>query len=185
MEISFNYISTFVSLIYGLAMAHALTCIAEYIQNFKKIKNYWVWWIWAIFLLLLSNGFWISLYHIWHDLESWKVSYIVFITFQSCLFYLIYYIFFNHLKDMSDNDLKKEFYENKTLFFSLLVVAMICMLNISDIIIGKLSIYESFYKFPPYPALVAFILIFTKNHKIHAILATLLTGFALLDFLLN
>ena len=71
------------------------------------------------------------------------------------------------------------------LFFSLLVVAMICMLNLSDIMIGKYSVYESFSKFPPYPAMVAFILIFTRNHKVHASLATLLTGLALLDFLSN
>ena len=49
---------------------------------------------------------------------------------------------------MSDNNLRKEYYKNKTLFFSLLVVAILCMLNISDILIGKLSIYESFSK-PP------------------------------------
>jgi hypothetical protein len=185
MEISFNYVATFVSLIYGLSMAHALTCIAEYLQNYKQIKHYWVWWVWVIFLLLLSNGFWISLYHIWHDLESWKVAYIVFITFESCLFYLMYYIFFNHLKDMKNNNLREDYYKNKTLFFSLLVVALVCMLNISDIMIGKLSIYESFSKYPPYPALVAFILIFTRNHKVHAFLAVLLTALSLLDFLSN
>jgi hypothetical protein len=38
MEISFNYVATFVSLIYGLSIAHALTCIAEYLQNYKQIN---------------------------------------------------------------------------------------------------------------------------------------------------
>ena len=51
MEISFTHISTFLSLIYGLALAHALSCIAEFIQNYKEIKHYWVWWTWAIYLL--------------------------------------------------------------------------------------------------------------------------------------
>ena len=50
MEISFSYIATFISLVYGLALAHALSCIAEYIQHFKEIKHYCVWWIWALFL---------------------------------------------------------------------------------------------------------------------------------------
>ena len=53
MEISFSYIITFISLIYGLALAHSLSCIAEYIQHWKQIKHYWVWWFWAIFLILL------------------------------------------------------------------------------------------------------------------------------------
>ena len=183
MEISFNYVATFVSLIYGLAMAHALTCIAEYLQNNKQIKNYWVWWVWALFLLLLSNGFWISLYNIWHDLDAWKVSYIVFITFESCLFYLMYYIFFNHLKDMSNNDLRKDYYKNKTFFFSLLTVAIICMLNLSEVLNGKYTIVESFRRQPPLPAIVSFFLIFTNNHKAHAFFAVLLTVLSLLNFL--
>lgn len=185
MEISFNYVATFVSLIYGLAMAHALTCIAEYLQNNKRIKNYWVWWVWALFLLLLSNGFWISLYNIWHDLDSWKVSYVVFITFESCLFYLMYYIFFNHLKDMSDSDLRKDYYKNKTFFFSLLTVAVICMINLSEVLIGKHSILESFRTKTPLPAIAAFILIFTSNHKIHAFFAVIITALFLFSVLSN
>ena len=184
MDISFSYIITFVSLIYGLALAHALTCIAEYLQNNKLIKHYWVWWIWACFLLLLSNGFWISIYNIWHDIELWEMSYVAFITFESALFYLMYYIFFNHLKDMSDNNLKHDYYKNKNFFFILLTIAFICMLNLSEVIIGKQTIQESFKDFP-LPALVTFILIFTKNHKVHAFFAILLVGLFIGQILLE
>ena len=75
MEISFSYVITFISLIYGLAIAHALSCSAEYIQRWKEIKQYWVWWFWAIWLLMLSVGFWISFYTFYSKIETWNVSY--------------------------------------------------------------------------------------------------------------
>ena len=83
MEISFSYIITFISLIYGLALAHSLSCIAEYIQHWKQIKHYWVWWFWAIFLILLSVGFWISIYAFYSKIEKWVVADFFFLTFQS------------------------------------------------------------------------------------------------------
>ena len=92
MEISFSYIITFISLIYGLALAHSLSCIAEYIQHWKQIKHYWVWWFWAMYLLLLSVGFWWSIYAIWSQTEVWEITDFVFLTAQSSLFYLTFYI---------------------------------------------------------------------------------------------
>ena len=56
----------------GLAIAHALSCIAEYIQRWKEIKHYWVWWFWAIWLLMLSVGFWISIYAFYSKIETWE-----------------------------------------------------------------------------------------------------------------
>ena len=181
MDISFNYVSTFVSLIYGLALTHALTCIAEYIQNLNKIKNYWVWWIWALFLLLLSNGFWISIYYIWNKVEEWEMIYVVFISFEACIFYLMYYFFFNHIRELENNDLKKEYYKNCRYFFGLLALAMLCMINLSEVIIGKYSIIESFKKYTPGMPIFALLLTFTKNHWIHAIFGIICT----LLFLLN
>ena len=175
MEISFNYIATFISLIYGLALAHALTCIAEYVQNIHKIKNYWVWWVWALFLLLLSNGFWISIYHIWSQVEQWEMIYVVFISFEACLFYLMYYFFFNHLKDLEENNLRIDYYKNSRYFFTLLTIALLCMLNLSEVLIGKFSLMESFSTKLPGVAICSMILVFTKNHKLHAFLSIVMT----------
>ena len=181
MDISFNYIATFVSLIYGLALTHALTCIAEYIQNIDKIKNYWVWWMWALFLLLLSNGFWVSIYYIWSKIDQWEMVYVVFISFEACLFYLMYYFFFNHLKELKENDLRKEYYKNSRYFFTLLTIAMLCMINLSEVITGEFSLLESFKTRLPVIAMCSMILIFTKNHKLHGFFSIILT----IMFLLN
>ena len=127
MEISFSYIITFISLIYGLALAHSLSCIAGYIQHWREIKQYWVWWFWAIFLILLSVGFWISIYSFYSDIENWNVSHIFILTFQSSLFYLTYYIFFNHFHELESNDLEVEFYKYKKPYFILLAMQLMLM----------------------------------------------------------
>ena len=127
MEISFSYIITFISLIYGLALAHSLSCIAEYIQHWKQIKHYWVWWFWAIFLICLSVGFWVSIYAYFSKTEEWVVAHFFFLTFQSALFYLTYYIFFNHYTELENNNLELEYYKYKRIFFLLLTIQFVLM----------------------------------------------------------
>ena len=170
MQLDFNYIATFVSLIYGLALAHGLSCIAELLQNYSKIKSYWVWWIWAIYLLLLSNGFWVSIYNIWYKLDEWTMAYVVFITFEACLFYLCYYIFFNHLDEMDKKDLEYDYYKNKRYFFLILSLAIFCMLNLSEVLINEYTFTEKIKHTPPIVPLSLIPLAFTNNKKAHAII---------------
>ena len=174
MKLDFPFIATFISLIYGLSLAHGLSCIAELLQNYKKIKSSLTWWIWAIFLLLLSNGFWVSIYNIWSDIEQWKMSYVVFITFESCLFYLCYYIFFNHLNDMEKKDLEYNYYKNKRYFFLILSFAIFCMLNLSEVINNKYTFIEKLQSSPPIISLALIPLAFTNNKKLHRILGIIL-----------
>ncbi len=167
MKLDFAYVATFISLIYGLALAHGLSCIAELLQNYKKIKSYWIWWVWAIFLLLLSNGFWVSIYNIWNDIEQWKMSYVVFITFEGCLFYLCYYIFFNHINEIDNKDLEYDYYKNKRFFFLILSLAIFCMLNLSEVIIKEYTFIDKLQKQPPIISLLLIPLAFSNNKKLH------------------
>jgi len=127
MEISFTHISTFLSLIYGLALAHALSCIAEYIQHFKEIKHYWVWWTWATYLLLFSVETWIVLYLGWSSLDMWHSSFTSIVTLQACLFYLMFYIFFNHFHELRDKNLELSFLNNRRIFFILFSIQVLPM----------------------------------------------------------
>ena len=183
MEISFSYIITFISLIYGLALAHSLSCIAEYLQHWKQIKHYWVWWFWAIFLILLSVGFWISIYALYSKTDNWVVSHFFFLTFQSSLFYLTYYIFFNHYVELENSDLELEYYKYKRVFFLLLTIQFILMFfghpilatdeSIITILMQNISIVVY--------SICFIILAFLKNKTIHGIMAVLL----LLRFILQ
>ena len=133
MNIPFDYIILFVSLIYGLALTHALSCIAELIQNKNQWENYWLWWIWAIWFLLLSQGFWVSIYAYWHDCTSWSLFQFSFVTLQACLFYFCYYLFFNKHKEIG-GDLEQSFNHNKRIVFLLVGLLFFLMFIISPIL---------------------------------------------------
>ena len=104
MEIDFSFIATFLSLFFGLAIMNALACISSYIQNFKKLENYWLWWIWALCLITLTSALWWNLFDIWADIKVWERYYFLFLTFYSALLYLIFDIFFDNYKYL-DNKL--------------------------------------------------------------------------------
>ena len=130
MNISFDYIIVFVSIIYGLAIAHALTCISELIQHKGKYKNSWIWWIWAIWFLLLSQGFWVSIYSYWHDCVNWSFFKFSFVSLQASLFYFCFYLFFNRSQEI-ENDLEESFKKNKRIVFLLIGALFLLMFMIS------------------------------------------------------
>ena len=175
MEVSFSYIATFISLIYGLALAHALTCIAEYIQNWSKIKHYWVWWVWAIFLLLLSVAFWWTIYGFWNKVEFWTINDFAFLTLQSSLFYLTFYVFFNHYKELETKDLEFEYYKYNKIFFILLPLQFILLFFGSDYLANEATFRHMFNRHivivvQPF---VMLILALVSNRIVHAFFAIL------------
>jgi hypothetical protein len=133
MAIPFDYILLFVSLIYGLALTHSLSCIAEIIQNKKDVTNYWLWWIWSVWFLLLSQGFWVSIYSYWHDCTNWNLIQFSFVSTQAALFYFCYYLFFNRLEEIN-SDLVSSFQNNKKIVFMLVGVLFLFMFVLSPII---------------------------------------------------
>ncbi len=133
MDISFGYIITFVSLVYGLALTHALSCIAELIQNRSKLQNYWLWWIWAAWFLLLALGFWVSVYSYWHDCVEWSLLKFAFVTLQACLFYFCFYLFFNRAGEINNN-LVEGFNKNKRLVFILIGLLFFMMFFMSPLL---------------------------------------------------
>ena len=146
MEISFGYIITFVSLIYGLALTHALSCVAELIQNRNKIKNYWLWWLWAVWFILLAVGFWISIYAYWHDCVEWSMMKFSFVTLQACLFYFCCYSFFNRTDEIN-NDLKEGFDTNKRIVFIFIGLLFFLMFVVSPVIAGTSKAFVPNLKF--------------------------------------
>ena len=181
MEISFSYIIKFIALIYGLSLAHSLSCIAEYIQNWKKIKHYWVWWIWAIYLICLSAGFWITIYAYYGTREVWVIGHFFFLTFQSALFYLTYYIFFNRFHELENNDLELEYYKYKKIFFLLLAIQFL-MMFIGHTILAtnfSLAVILRYNIFPLIYSIIFISLAFLNNKIIHKTFAV----FFLLTFI--
>ena len=191
MELPISIIITFISLIYGLALAHALSCIAEYIQYKDKIKQYWVWWLWAIMLLLLSIGFWVSIYMSWKDVMI-PMRGFVSIVFQSSIFYLTIYLFFNHINEMEKKDLEYIYYKYKKIMFLLLLVQYSIIfvgfdlikdnLYLNDVIFNVLN-HSTFLDYILNPFLWMILLAFINNRKFHSIMGILILVSAMAQFL--
>ena len=133
MNISFDFIFLFVSLIYGLALTHALSCIAELIQHKGKYKNALIWWIWAVWFFLLSQGFWVSIYAYWHDCTNWSLFKFSFVSLQASLYYFCFYLFFNRRNEIED-DLEQSFNKNKRIVFLLIGLLFLLMFTVSPFI---------------------------------------------------
>ena len=187
MEISFSYVITFISLIYGLAIAHALSCIAEYIQRWKEIKQYWVWWFWAIWLLMLSVGFWISIYTFYSKIVIWNVSYVFFLTLQASLFYLNYYIFFNHYNQMENGDLEVEFYKYKKPYYFLIIIQLNLMFFGTNLLTTDKMFLEIFKMNVPIVAysIILIYLAYSNNKKIHKLFAIVFLSLFILQIILE
>ncbi len=173
MEISFSYITTFISLIYGLALAHSLKCIAEYIQNWASIKHFWVWWFWSVFILLLSVGFWWSLNGFYSQNPIKEISTFAFLTFQASSFYLMFFIFFNRYQELISKDLEIEFFKYKKYFFILLSVQFIMMFHINIYITSEIKLIDIIRQngILNIQCLILFLLSFINNKLVHKISA--------------
>jgi len=183
MEISFGYIITFISLIYGLALTHALSCVAELIQNRNKLQNFWLWWIWAVWFLLLALGFWVSVYSYWHDYEVWSLMKFGFVTIQACLFYFCFYLFFNRQHEINNN-LEEGFNNNKRLVFVLVGLLFFLMFVISPILSSSEKDYGTDLAFSSvFLPFIFCVFAFIKNKIVNYIFACFMLGSFLLQIL--
>lgn len=74
-----SYLTTFISLIYGLGVANLLAHIASLIKRGRGADWYWIHTLWCIYLLLLMASFW------W-TLQSWdEVPHIGYLRYLSLL----------------------------------------------------------------------------------------------------
>ena len=159
MEFNFNYLATFLSLFYGLAIMHALTCISSYIANYKKITSYFVWWIWAIYLIIISCALWMSLFQSWGSVTPWERHYTVYLTIHSSIIYLIFSVYFDDFNALGNISLEDRFYKNKKPFFILLSVAL------TGKIFGKLMIGGHINEYFNIIQIVCFVILSLSDNK--------------------
>ncbi len=190
MNIPISIILTFISLIYGLALAHALSCIAEYIQYKKSLKQYWLWWVWATVIMFLSIGFWVSIYVSWSEVGIPMRGFVL-IVIQSFLFYLTIFIFFNHIREMKIKDLKYIFFKYKKYVFLLLFFQYLIIFKGFDLVKDNISIAEYFRVYSKEislsdilnPFLWMPVLAIIDNVKFHSIIGSLILLSTLIQFI--
>ena len=123
------------------------------------------------------------IYAFYSDIEKWNVSHIFILTFQSSLFYLTYYIFFNHYHELEDNDLELEFYKYKKSYFVLLSIQLMLMFFGNNFLISDYTFEVIMQKnFPVLIFSIIFILLAYIDKKIvHKIAA----AFFLIQFIMD
>ncbi|MBT6870621.1 MAG: hypothetical protein HOA66_04100 [Candidatus Marinimicrobia bacterium] len=171
MEVSFTYISTFISLVYGLALAHALSCIAEYIQHYKEIKHYWVWWIWALFLFFLIGASWWGFFTDWGEVTEWKRYYLLFIMFESGLLYLVFYSFFDRFEELEDKSLETQFLKNRKPVFISIALLFFTRGILSQLLLTDSGLF-TIIQVRLFLVILSFLfasLAFIKNRSIHLV----------------
>ena len=141
MGVSFEFITLFVSVIYGLAVTHALTCMAGYFRRRSSIIHDWLFWMWAFWFFLLSLGFWVSVHSLWHECSDWTFFRFFFVSLQACLFYFTFAMFFNH-PDEIENNLKLGFESNKKAVFLLTGALFLLMFIVAPILTDQDSVHQ-------------------------------------------
>ena len=141
MGVSFEFITLFVSVIYGLAVTHALTCMAGYFQRRSSMIHDWLFWMWAFWFFLLSLGFWVSVHSLWHECSDWTFFRFFFVSLQACFFYFTFAMFFNH-PDEIENNLKLSFESNKKAVFLLTGALFLLMFIVAPILTDQDSVHQ-------------------------------------------
>ena len=119
-----SYLATFVSLIYGLAVANVLAHLASLIKRGRNADWYWVHTVWSIYLMLMMASFW------W-ILQNWAViphisylNYLSMLLIPSLLF-IASDLLFPDRRAEGLVDLKTHFFAIKKPFFILLLAVLV------------------------------------------------------------
>ena len=178
MGVSFEFITLFVSVIYGLAVTHALTCMAGYLQRRSSMIHDWLFWMWAFWFFLLSLGFWLSVHSLWYECSDWTFFRFFFISLQACLFYFTFALFFNH-PDEIEHNLRVGFESNKKGVFILTGALFLLMF----IVAPSLTDDDSVHTDVKFSGLVLPILFWTFAFVRNRIANGLFAAFMLISFL--
>ena len=180
MNFDFNYLATFLSLFYGLAIMQALTCISSYVQNYKRITDYWVWWIWAIYLIIGSCAMWMGQFERWHNIVPWKDYYTLYLTIHASLIYISFSTYFDSFDLLDNTSLESQYFKNQKPFFIFFGMALFMKIFAQLFILDSTLFYE---KFAIIQCAVFILLAFINSKKIHAILAVMSLLLLLLSIL--
>ena len=114
-----SYLSTFVSLIYGLGVANVLAHVASLIKRGREADWYWVHTLWTFYLLLIMATFW-WLLQIWATVPKIGfLNYLSLLLIPSLLF-VASDLLFPERGGEGPVDLKAHFFRVKTPLFLLL-----------------------------------------------------------------
>ena len=173
MKIDFSHIVTFISLIFGFSLMHAITVLTTYIQNSNKIKFNLIWIIWAINTIVVLVATWWRIFRRWSTIEIWYPYYFFYLVLLSFLLAIIFFIRFDKFDELDKGNLEKQFFESKKPFFIGFSTIYIFIALGQEIVFGTINLEVIKDKTPLLiQGFLMFCLAFINHKIVHLFLAT-------------
>jgi hypothetical protein len=120
----FEFISVFVSLIVGFALAHILSAVSDLYEIRERVKTYWLNSLWVVTVIMWSIFTWWGLWMLSVDLVEWTYAqyWILVINISSIYFFTT--LVLPKATDEGMIDLEAHYYSVHKAFFSLIAFSL-------------------------------------------------------------
>jgi hypothetical protein len=108
----FNYLSVFLSIIIGLAVAEILAGIRGRLLAGDRVRKYWPTQLWAATLLLISAQTWWAMFSL-RDRHNWEFSGFMVLLGQTIVLYLIAGIVYPDFHKQGEIDLREHYFAQR------------------------------------------------------------------------
>jgi hypothetical protein len=167
---SFEYLSVFISILFGLAVTHLVLGTVSIIQERATSKVYWVHLLWvAIGITYITQTWWFL--HLWDGLASWSISIFYFLFIYSMILTAFVGLLFPI--HGSVKDYRAYFFANSRWFFGLQFL-WLC-LDVVEVsgksALGLRPIPADYFELQIPLLLAVLVAVFVKNARYHEFLA--------------
>ena len=120
----FEFITVFVSLIVGFALAHILRAVSDLYEIRERVKTYWINSLWVITVIMWSIFTWWGLWMLSIELTEWTYAqyWILVINISSIYFFTT--LVLPKATDEGEIDLEKHYYSVHKAFFSVVAFSL-------------------------------------------------------------
>ena len=120
----FEFITVFVSLIVGFALAHILRAVSDLYEIRERVKTYWLNSLWVITVIMWSIFTWWGLWMLSIELTEWTYAqyWILVINISSIYFFTT--LVLPKATDEGEIDLEKHYYSVHKAFFSVVAFSL-------------------------------------------------------------
>ncbi|HWI87007.1 MAG TPA: hypothetical protein VNT42_11890 [Sphingomonas sp.] len=166
----FDYLAVLLSVILGLALTHLLSGASRLIQLRHSVKLYWVQLVWTLNVIIYVLALWWGMFW-WKHLTVWTIQEFFFLTGYAIVLFVVASMLFPH--DCHEGlDCEAHFYRNRTWFFGLQLVALLC--DVPETVIKSYdnlrAVPHEYLMFMPIMIGIAIVGLVARDRRIHGAL---------------
>ena len=133
----FEFITVFVSLIVGFALAHILRAVSDLYEIRERVKTYWLNSLWVVTVIMWSIFTWWGLWSLSLDRTEWTYAQYWFLVINICSIYFFTTLVLPKATDEGEIDLKKHYYSVHKAFFSVVAFSLFSSSAVNHTLFGK------------------------------------------------